>query len=344
MALRSIPHAFVMSSSPGRPIAEAICAILDRGGKSKAHLWKTEFRGTDLFEESLMRPVLQYDYGIAVITPDDLTRISRPGVDADVREPRDNVIFELGMYRGALGRRYALPVVVTADGVKPSIPSDLDGFSDFVASVDRSKPLEGQLQAVCDDLQKHMSMYHVEPGLGLLPSSALAIGYVENFVKRVVKLLNENGNYKRKQFGDKTFHVEPTHWKLSIYVPPKLEKANGDSWKAELTLLGLVDAEVTPPGAPRGYPLWIDPRDKADRLIFYDMPTTLRSVYEAITQLMGRQTAPADRALAYERGLSDFYRALKVLIEQADLQNQVEIVDQAELYQRCGVALPKDDG
>ena len=86
---------------------------------------------------------------------------------------------------GALGRKHVLPVVVTRDSVQPSLPTDLGGLTSFRATVNKGTPVEGQIATVCGKLLAHMAQHYRKPGLGLLPSSALAIGYVENFIQRV---------------------------------------------------------------------------------------------------------------------------------------------------------------
>lgn len=63
------------------------------------------------------------DFAVLVLTPDDKTT-SRGKVKA---APRDNVIYELGLFTGALGRERALVVVPSAVDIK--IPTDLLGVT-----------------------------------------------------------------------------------------------------------------------------------------------------------------------------------------------------------------------
>lgn len=64
----------------------------------------------------------EYDFGIAVFTPDDKV-IYR---DHSLQAPRDNVIFELGLCIGFLGRERGF--VVHQKNDKPKIPTDLLGL------------------------------------------------------------------------------------------------------------------------------------------------------------------------------------------------------------------------
>jgi hypothetical protein len=230
----------------------------------------------------------------------------------------------------------------TVDGTSPSLPTDRHGFNNFTVSIDKSTALAPQVQDVCGKLKEHITKYYLdegaEPGWGLLPSTALAVGYFENFVQRVTTALNYVGDYTRSDVKDKTFHVDRLNWKLAVYLPSTMQEVNGDAWKNELTKCKLVEIQVAQPGGPRGYRCWTGPDNPADSLVIYDMPTTLEVASQAITKML-TEPAAADLKLAFERARSDFARNL---LRQAG-KKQLEIIDQAELYQRCGVALPQDD-
>lgn len=51
------------------------------------------------FIENLMKAVARFDFAILVLTPDDIVQ-SR---SKELAGPRDNVIFELGLFMGNLG-------------------------------------------------------------------------------------------------------------------------------------------------------------------------------------------------------------------------------------------------
>lgn len=82
--------------------------------------------------EDLEQRISTADFGVLVCTPDD--RILNEERDVDQFAPRDNVILELGMCIGALGRRRALLVKPRSRDLK--IPSDLLGIThiDYDAS------------------------------------------------------------------------------------------------------------------------------------------------------------------------------------------------------------------
>ena len=81
------------------------------------------FAGGGYSLEALERAVSRSDFAIAIAQADDIieTRGSR--------QPtlRDNVLFELGLFMGKLGRHRALLIHPKVDGLK--LPSDLQGLT-----------------------------------------------------------------------------------------------------------------------------------------------------------------------------------------------------------------------
>ncbi|MFI8502016.1 TIR domain-containing protein [Streptomyces sp. NPDC085524] len=116
------PRLFIASSSEGLPYAEAIFSQLER--TTEPSLWTHDlFKPSETFVESLERIVTSTDYAVAVLSPDDV-RVMR-GTTTTV--PRDNVIFEMGLLVGKLGRSKVF--LVTPQGRDTGLPSDISGVS-----------------------------------------------------------------------------------------------------------------------------------------------------------------------------------------------------------------------
>ena len=116
------PRAFLASSSEGLPVARAIQELLDPVAEST--IWNQGvFTPSSTTIDSLQDARLLYDFAIVVLTPDDTT-VSR-GVSAPA--PRDNLLFELGLFAGALGRARTF-LVLPAES-PPRLPSDLSGVT-----------------------------------------------------------------------------------------------------------------------------------------------------------------------------------------------------------------------
>jgi hypothetical protein len=131
------PSLFIGSSSEGLEVARAIEDNLHKD--AEVTIWNEGVFGLNRGNlESLVAALERFDFAILVITPDDVT-ISR---DETMQAPRDNVMFELGLFMGRLGRNrtYAF----SSDAKNMRLPSDLAGVSLAIYQHDRS---DGNLQA-----------------------------------------------------------------------------------------------------------------------------------------------------------------------------------------------------
>jgi predicted nucleotide-binding protein len=76
------------------------------------------------FIENLMKALSSFDFAVLILTPDDLVR-SR---SIEISSPRDNVIFELGLFMGTLGRDRTF--ILQQSGCSDiKIPTDLSGIT-----------------------------------------------------------------------------------------------------------------------------------------------------------------------------------------------------------------------
>lgn len=116
------PALFVGSSSEGLEFARAIRTLLAQD--AEVTLWNEGFFGLgNTFIESLVEALPRFDYAAVVLTPDDMIT-SR---DNTMLGPRDNALFELGLFMGRLGRERTFVIRPRGDGLK--IPSDLAGLT-----------------------------------------------------------------------------------------------------------------------------------------------------------------------------------------------------------------------
>jgi hypothetical protein len=113
---------FIGSSSEGLEFARAVRSLL--ADDADVTLWNEGFFLVgNTFIESLVNGLPRFDFAAVVLTPDDLTT-SR---DLTILSPRDNALFELGLFMGHLGRNRTFVVRPHGDRVK--IPSDLAGLT-----------------------------------------------------------------------------------------------------------------------------------------------------------------------------------------------------------------------
>ena len=116
------PTVFIGSSAEGHSIAEAIQLNLDH--TCDATIWSQGVFGLgDGTLETLVGRKDDFDFAILVLTPDDLA-LSR---DELKPSPRDNVMLELGIFLGAIGRKRTFAIYDRTANVK--LPSDLAGVT-----------------------------------------------------------------------------------------------------------------------------------------------------------------------------------------------------------------------
>ena len=115
------PRAFIGSSTVGEPIARAVEQNLNH--ESETYLWPHIFPPGKGNLESLVETARTIDFAVLVFTPDDLTESKGQTMDS----PRDNVLFELGLFMGRLGRERTFAVYNRDEPIK--LPSDLAGVT-----------------------------------------------------------------------------------------------------------------------------------------------------------------------------------------------------------------------
>ena len=120
------PRIFLGSSGKQAKLLQA----LTRGLEEVAHVepWTTSFNPGTTTLERLLELTREVDFAAFVFAHDDWTTISPPASDpsgSGQASPRDNVVFEAGLFGGVLGMRRTF--ILHARGSK--LPSDLLGLT-----------------------------------------------------------------------------------------------------------------------------------------------------------------------------------------------------------------------
>jgi predicted nucleotide-binding protein len=120
------PRIFLGSSGKQEKLLQA----LTRGLEGIAHVdpWTTSFQPGTTTLERLVELAHEVDFAAFVFAQDDWTSTSppaSPGTGSSQASPRDNVVFEAGLFGGALGMRRTF--IIHANGSK--LPSDLLGLT-----------------------------------------------------------------------------------------------------------------------------------------------------------------------------------------------------------------------
>ena len=149
-----VPNVFICSSSENLAYAKGIQLGLDHL-PSNVKVWTDQVFGPmKQTMEDLEREVQSADFAVAIMMDEDVTE-SR---ESQQSSPRDNVVFELGLFMGQMGRERT--IVVTPRGVELKLPSDLLGLNPITFAKPADGFDQGQLATalapVCTQLKSHI--------------------------------------------------------------------------------------------------------------------------------------------------------------------------------------------
>lgn len=295
---------FIGSSSEGLEIAKKVKSFFEND--FECFLWTDDiFKYNENFLETLMKEASLFDFGFMVFTKDDYTKSRLTDFDS----PRDNVVFEYGLFLGRLGKDNAY--IIKDKDVK--LPSDLFGISN--ATFSSQKQSDGTL--ILDENSLNESLVKLKKQieekvhlgvLGMLPSTVLSIGYFYNFIEPICNYLGD---------GNKIIieNKEYSQFKFKIILPKDLDsdlkkRANAFYRKKRFDPLQI-------PTTGRSYPLYVAVDADNDCLILSDMPTTLNGIDKAIEMYLrkGHIGKSNEQQLLEERELRNFESVLRHLVE-----------------------------
>lgn len=141
---------FVASSSEQIEVARAVAEAL-KSPQLEAKVWDEEtFNFSDTYIESLEKELERADFAIVILTGDDPANVRKKKINL----PRDNVIFELGLFMGRLGRNRCFFFV--ARDSRTRIASDLSGVKLVDFEYNTKSPGSSDISAQASRLTKKM--------------------------------------------------------------------------------------------------------------------------------------------------------------------------------------------
>lgn len=140
------PRVFIGSSKEGLRIAEFI--QLGLYDEVEAVIWRQGVFGlSEVTFESLEQAARDFDFAVLVLTPDDV-RWKR-GKQNNI--PRDNLLFELGLFMGSMGRERTF---IVRPGDEPlDLPSDLAGIIAATYVARSAADLAAAMGPVCTQIK-----------------------------------------------------------------------------------------------------------------------------------------------------------------------------------------------
>ncbi|MEP7109888.1 MAG: STING domain-containing protein [Ferruginibacter sp.] len=316
---------FIGSSSEGLKVARYISDVLNKDPLNadpenrifECVLWNDGkvFAQNESYLDSLLKAASMFDFGILVATKDDWSNVR----DKSFQTPRDNVIFEYGLFIGRLGINRAFIIQER----EAKLPSDMAGITvaQFTATgnIKKSVSLKNEIEKLRDKILEKIKLQE----LGLLPSTGLAIGYYNNFITPVCGYLFNTGVVEL----DGGFYSK---FELQIYIPNDLKEDMRMESAYYFKENGFKDCTL---GAASGR--GIKTVYKADvndpvKLILCDMPTTLNALYNAIDLYLkkGHIGKSMEQDLIEDRELNNFRLTLQTKLNENNFYKRtVKIIE-----------------
>jgi predicted nucleotide-binding protein len=150
-ATREKIHVFIISSAEALPVARMVQNAFSHDPFTTTVWTDGVFKIASYALQSLEDEVDRSDFAIAIAHADDVTE-SR---GKEWPSPRDNVIFELGLFMGRLGKTRAVLMEPREAGVK--LPSDLAGITTIPYRFEKGPDAAAMLGPACNVLRDHIN-------------------------------------------------------------------------------------------------------------------------------------------------------------------------------------------
>jgi len=135
------PKIFIGSSNQGLEYANKIKEYFDNDKNYDAHVWTSEFTKNNVTIECLEKILQNFQYSIFVFTPDDTITIEKDGSKTEKKIPRDNVIFEYGLFYGKYSRTKTFLVLPQDYETTMKTMSDIKGLNPYTYTDDQTNIL-----------------------------------------------------------------------------------------------------------------------------------------------------------------------------------------------------------
>jgi len=316
------PTIFIGSSKEGLDIAKIVESNLKQIGK--VTLWTGIFDLNKSNFDNLVSQLAFFDYAILIATSDDVT-VSR---NKKSMSPRDNVIFEYGLFTGGIGASRSFLVIEE----RAKLPSDLFGITLPYISKKGADDFHDSLRRQTDSIISHIQSKEETFNLGYLPSTALAYGYFSNFIERTVERLLED-KFEKKQFflqDGSSFTIEEV--KVTVLIPNDLSDDMFNKVSAKRLRDGWQKMKVEPKNI-RDYDFSIDiSKVEHGHLHLVDIPLTLNALNKSIELYSKKEhigKSVKENLLEY-REIRNFTKTLEYLVRKSSLTKgivEIEVVD-----------------
>ena len=225
-------------------------------------LWdKAIFKLNNNYLADLLKATLKFDFGILIGSKDD--KVEYRG--AEVLQPRDNILFELGLFIGRMG--ISKCAFLVDEEIK--ILSDFQGIS--LARYNKNT----YLNEVKRIKEQFLSTSDTND-INFFPSATLAAIYYENFIAPTCQyIINNNG------FDFEGVHYSMDKTKIKILVPNSIHNDVNLQFQTLKASYSCKDTTIQHSGRPRN--ITIDCTNvEGDEITVIDFPTIITGIKHCV--------------------------------------------------------------
>jgi hypothetical protein len=306
---------FIGSSSEELSIAEKVRDQLQPN--FDVTIWNEKVWDTSVFKinqnflADLLKASLQFDFGILIGTTDD--KVIFRG--EEVMQPRDNVIFELGLFTGRLGTSKCAFLI--EKDVK--LLSDFKGLTLAYFDKTSTTSLENAVKGI-----EEMFFASVDDEINFFPSSTLASVYFTNLINPICRYIIENGGFT---INDNLYKK----CKINVIVPDKINDDVNVQFERMKSKITTETVSFKYAGRPRT--IIIDAQIKDETVEFLEFPTIIAGINHSISNLLPHDfnKQSPDYSSILERELRRFITTLKKLLIRNSFDELVIVKREGEI-------------
>lgn len=309
------PKLFIGSSSEELPLAEKARDILQSDFDVtiwNERVWDTAvFKINQNFLADLLKASLQFDFGILIGTNDD--KVIFRG--KEVMQPRDNVLFELGLFTGRLGISKCAFLI----DKEVKLLSDFNGLTLAYFDKSANDTFTNAVNGV-----KEMFLASPDDEINFFPSATLASVYFVNLIAPVCRFIIENNG----------FTVNETHYKkckINVIVPDRISDDVNLQFEKLKSQIPTENVTFKYAGRPRN--INIETQIKNETVEFIEFPTIITGINHSISNLLPHDfnNQSPDYSAILERELRRFITTLKKLLIRNNFDEMVIVKRESEL-------------
>lgn len=292
---------FIGSSSESLNVAKTVKNCLK--SQYECTIWKDDsfFELNEDTYHTLIRESIGFDFAIFIGGKDDLAqRCGKKDANAEYK-PRDNVYLEFGLYAGILSveRSFFL------------IHKDCKIASDLCGITIESYKNQDDIIKSCRLFREKMKQEEQLSRITLLPSTSLAIGYVDNYLAETAMLLEQAETIV---VDGQSVPIGDLDKQLDVVIPEDVET----DWKLWLEFYYREHQakKIQLQGRNRVYDVRLDYKSFQNEQIVrvMDVPLTLISAFSAVDLFVGKNYLGEKETLirAKKREVYNFIKTLNI--------------------------------